>query len=335
MTAPRTVPRGWPWLLPLLAVGAFHCTTGDLDALGAGAAAGDDGDGAAHPVGAADAGDASVHAAADASMSGSDASSMPPPVGDSGTTATNDAGDAAVDAESGTPEDAPPSFLDAGVMDWCSEHLGLGYVFCADFDETPLPAGFTASDGAFLSQTSSSPSSGPNDLLLYVPAQTGSGSFGSKLSRAFDTPASNLVLAFDLDPELLNDTAAGLLFAGLDFLGNADAKYSLRLAWNSGAPRLEESFLGTPSDIPHQNFSLALAAWSHVEVDITLPQIDGGTATPSFSILVNGIVQGTSETLSPPAGFDARPTLLVGAVYGTGPTSGWALRYDNVTLGLH
>ncbi len=127
-----------------------------------------------------------------------------------------------------------------------------------------------------------------------------------------------------------------LLFAGLDFLGNtANAKYSLRLAWNSGAPRLEESFLGTPSDILHQNFTIPLQTWSHVELDLTLPQADGGATTPTFTILVNGIVQGTSETLSPPAGFDQRPTLLIGAVYGTGPTSGWALRYDNVTLGLH
>jgi hypothetical protein len=39
--------------------------------------------------------------------------------------------------------------------------------------------------------------------------------------------------------------------------------------------------------------------------------------------------------LSPPGGFDARPNLLVGAVYGTSPTSGWALRYDNVTFDIH
>ena len=69
-------------------------------------------------------------------------------------------------------------------------------------------------------------------------------------------------------------------------------------------------------------------------MDITLPGADGGGAATE-SILVNGTMQGTMETLSPPAGFDARPNLLLGAVYGTGPTSGWAIRYDNLILDLH
>ncbi len=329
MIAVRSLARYRLIVVPLLAGGVLHCTTGDLDSLGSGVTD-EGGTDAAMSAGDSDASDASVHGGSDATSGGNDAATSP---ADGGTGTNTDGG--AGDAGPSSPDDAPPTFLDAGVMDWCSEHLGLGYTFCADFDETPLPAGFTASDGAFLSQTSSSASSGPNDLLLYVPTQSSSAVFGSKLSRAFDMPTSSVVLAFDIDPEDLNDTAAGLLFAGLDFLGNANAKYSVRLAWNSGAPRLEESFLGTPSDIPHQNFTIPLQTWSHVEVDITLPQTDGGTTTPTFSILVNGIVQGTSETLSPPAGFDQRPTLLVGAVYGTGPTSGWTLRYDNVTLGLH
>jgi hypothetical protein len=134
--------------------------------------------------------------------------------------------------------------------------------------------------------------------------------------------------------------SSGLLFAGLDFLGNANAKYSIRLAYNEGAPRLEESYLGSPSDVYHSNFTITVGAWSRVEVDIAFPiLVDGGTsdagaAAATESIYVNGVLQGTTEMLAPPVGFDQSPNVLLGAVYGTSPSNEWALRYDNVTLDI-
>jgi hypothetical protein len=113
----------------------------------------------------------------------------------------------------------------------------------------------------------------------------------------------------------------------------------VRLAFSNGAPRLEESFLGSPADIYHSNFSLAPNAWSRVQMELTFPPssdaggADAGTAVES--VYVNGVLQGTSEVLTPPQGFDQRPNLLVGGVYGTSPNSAWALRYDNVTLDIH
>jgi hypothetical protein len=327
--------KGWVLALPALAAALVHCSWSGLDSLGSGSPDSGSLAGDASPLFPADGGGAADTGTAPPVDAGSDApadAAMPPPVKDAGP----DAADAA-DAATPPPPSALPIYLDAGVASWCDQHPG--YAFCADFDETALPAGFNASDGPFLIQTSSLPSSGPNDLLLHVPAQTGAGSFGSKLSRSFQTGATSVVLGFDFYPEVLNDTSAGILFAGLDFLGNANAKYSIRLAYNAGAPRLEESYLGSPSDVYHSNFTIATGGWSRIQVEITLPgAVDGGDAdagTATESIYVNGVLQGTSEVLTPPAGFDPRPNLLIGGVYGTSPTDGWALRYDNVTLDLH
>ena len=333
MRARTLIPMGWVLALPVFAGALVHCSWSGLDSLGSGSPDSGSVGGDASPLYPADSGgvvDTGAGPVVDASNEAATDAGQPTPTKDAGA----DAADAA-DSGPPPPPAALPIYLDGGTASWCSQHPG--YAFCADFDETPLPAGFNASDGPFLIQTSSLPSSGPNDLLLHVPAQTGAGSWGSKLSRSFTTSATSVVLGFDFYPEVLNDTSAGLLFAALDFLGNANAKYSLRLAYNAGAPRLEESFLGSPSDIYHSNINIAPGGWSRIQVEITLPgSADGGDAgTATESIYVNGVLQGTSEILSPPAGFDPRPNLLIGGVFGTSPTDGWALRYDNVTLDLH
>jgi hypothetical protein len=323
--------------LPVLGLGLVHCTWSDLDSLGAGSAD------AGTPANDASTAPPVTHdAGMDSTTNPPVVDSGGPPVVDSGAPPVVDSGvdasDAGVDAALGPPAAALPVWLDAGTAGWCDLHPG--YDFCADFDETPLPAGFSASDGAFLAQTSSNPSSGPNDLLLYVPPQQGTGSWGSKLSRQFGA-VSSVVFAFDFYPEVLNATSSGLLFAGLDFLGNSNAKYSIRLAYNEGAPRLEESYLGSPSDVYHSNFTVPVGAWSRIQVEISFPLLnaDGGIAADAGagateSIYVNGVLQGTPEMLAPPVGFDQSPNMLLGGVFGTSPCTEWALRYDNVTLDI-
>jgi hypothetical protein len=321
---------------PVFGAGLIHCTFDGLNALGAGSPeAGiseDSGGESKTPV-------ADSAPPTDVTQSPPGLDSSTPPAADSAPPPVTDAaGDAGADSAVPPPLAALPIFLDASTSGgWCSQHLG--YAFCADFDETPLPAGFSASDGAFIAQTSSVASSAPNDLLLWVPPQSGTGTWGSKLSRQFDTAATSIILAFDINPETLNTTSNGMLFAGLDFLGNANAKYSLRLAYNSGAPRLEESYLGTPADVYHSNFTIPLGSWSRIQVEITFPPAtDGGggadAGSASETIYVNSVLQGTSEVLAPPAGFDQRPNFLIGAVYGTSPSNTWVIRYDNVTLDI-
>lgn len=341
-------------LAPLFGVGLLHCTFGDLNALGAGP-----GDSSLPQDSVTPSPDAAPDAASsDESYDDSsspDASGSPEASGllddgaTSGVDVSADVADAAdldgpgsddADATgdsagtgSSVPPMAPPYWPDAGTQTWCGmQQAFVMHTFCADFDQASLPAGFSASDGQFLYETSSDAKSSPNDLLLYVPAQAAAGTFGSKLSRSFPTYSSTISLSFDIKPELLNSTSSGLLFVALDFLGNAAAKYSVRLAYNQGLPRLEESFLGSPADIYHANFTLPAQTWSRVEVDITFAG-DSGTSTET--ILVNGVPAVAAEMLQPPQGFDSRPNFLLGAVYGTSPTGGWAIRYDDVTLDIH
>jgi hypothetical protein len=339
-------------LAPLFGVGLLHCTFGDLNALGAGLT-----DSSAPQKSVTPGADASPDAASDES---DDDSSSPDASGSLEATSSlddapgvdlsadaadagdldgpaSDVADAIGDSAmpgSTVPAMAPPYWPDAGTQTWCGmQEAFVMHTFCADFDQTSLPAGFSGSDGQFLSETSSDAKSSPNDLLLYVPAQAAvtAGSFGSKLSQPFPTYSSTISLSFDVKPEVLDPTS-GLLFAALDFLGNGAAKYSVRLAFNMGVPRLEESFLGNPPDKFHSNFALPAQVWSRVEVDITFAG-DAGASTESIS--VNGVPAVPTETLHPPQGFDSRPNLLVGAVYGTTPNGVWVIRYDDVTLDIH
>jgi hypothetical protein len=322
-------------LVPLSVLSLTRCTTGGLDALGGGASDGGHDAGAALPEIRDGGPDASSGDARNGFTDGNvpDATDGAPST--DGTDGGEDVGDGGTSL---APASAPPIYLDAGTSSWCDTHPI--YSFCDDFDKKPLPSQFSASDGPYLFQTSSSPSSAPNDLLLYVPAQTGVSTWGSKLSEPFTTPASSAVLEFDINPGSINAGSSGLLFAAMDFTFNANAKYSLRLAYNAGSPRLEESYLAGGNDIYHANFSLAAETWSRIQVAIAFSAsgdagVDAGRPlSGTETISVNG-AQVQTQTLSPPASFDQRPTLLLGAVYGTNPTTGWVLRFDNVTFDIH
>ena len=303
-----------------LGVGALtHCSlVNDLDALGAGS--GDGGSGAdVRAIGNTDSGTgATLDAATPADDAGEDADAAKP---------TADAGPDTADT---APPNAPPTFVDAGATTFCSAHTSS--TFCADFDEAPLPAGFTSTEGAFISLTSTNPSSRPNDFLLNVPPQNGVGVLASKVTRSFPRSATGADVAFDLDPEKLNTSASGLLIAALEFTSNPAAKYSVRLAFNQGAIRVEESYLApSPADIFHSVFSLAPGQWSRIRLELRFGA-DGGPST--LGVYVNDVLQGSKDALTPPLGMDGRPTLLLGAVYGSLPHDGWTLRYDNVLLDL-
>jgi hypothetical protein len=302
-----------------------HCSwVNDLDTLGAGPTD------ASSPV-EARAPDGSGSVGLDApllpSPDGNDVADAAVP--DATTDAKADAADAADGADAGVL-DEPPIFAEAGADTWCTARATS--TFCADFDRSPLPSGFASSEGAFLLLTSTLPSSPSNALALIIPPQAGPGTFSSKLARSFTQPAASVTLAFDFFPEKINTTASGVLFTALDYLGNPQAKYSIRLAYNQGTSRVEESYLGFPTDIFHSTFHLPIGKWSHVRIEMVFG-VDGGPST--LSVFVDDALQGSVESLSPPSAFDPRPSLLVGAVYGTLPHTGWALRYDNVLMDIH
>ena len=306
------------------AVFATHCSfTNDLDSFGVGSPDAGQSNDAHNQI--SDSGTPDTSSAED-SAPGDDAGQADTAVAD--TSPPDDVDADAGPADTG-PVNDPPLYAEAGATKWCDAHATSA--FCADFDEAPLPSGFTSSEGSFLSLTSTLSSSKSNDLLLLIPAQSGSGTISSKLSRSFTQSASSVILAFDFYPENVNTTPSGILFAAIDFLGNAAAKFSVRLAYNQGATRIEESFLGFPTDIFHSSFNLPIGAWSRVRLELTFGP-DGGAST--MATYVNEVLQGTKDALSPQPGTDTRPSLLIGAVYGTLPINGWAFRYDNITLDI-
>ena len=214
-------------------------------------------------------------AAQDSAMeasSTSESSSVAPNDGSSPSDATsppNEAGEAG-------PINEPPVFLDGGTS-WCGSHTGLA--FCADLDDAPLPSGFSSVDGTFVTLTSTLPSSAPNALLLLVPPNSGSGFFASKLSKAFSAPVSTVALEFDFRAEVLNHDGERFALRG-DRLREQSHREVFGASSHSTRvfrALLEESYLGSPPDIYHTNFSMPLGTWMRVRLAVTFGPPDGGT----------------------------------------------------------
>jgi hypothetical protein len=228
--------------------------------------------------------------------------------------------DAGVDA--GSPHD-PPVF---GATDtWCTKQLGLS--FCDDFDTTTLKT--WTPQGNLSWQTTYGPRSAPNNFVVAAPANSGTVNFTSKITKELD-PSTNMEVAFDFLPEQVSPTAFFMLGA-VEYLGNADAKYSMRLVYFEGSVRLEESDVndfGGPTDRLHALFTVPEKQWSRVKLSINL---NGGS--PSIAITLDGTSVGGTIVPTPTAGYDTtKPVLLLGAVNAGSPHTGWVLHYDNVTV---
>lgn len=245
---------------------------------------------------------------------------------------TGDAGggaeefDAASDTDVPDPN-VPPVFVDGGTF--CTQPGGPTG-FCEDFDTADLSERWLR-EGVFGKLTSYAPRSAPNVFVVDAPPSTSGGTFVSKITRAFDTSSTSVVVGFDLKPERINVGSSFFILAAIEWT-KSDAKYSLRMVYSNGQVRIEESNLIPPpnnKDSYHPFFNIPLGVWSRVTLDVVL---SGGS--PGAQLLLDGIAVGTREGLTPTANIDPRPTLILGAVYAGSPHTGWTLRYDDVTLTL-
>jgi hypothetical protein len=256
-----------------------------------------------------DGGDASPdadRAPADGGVSNVDASDGPAP-----------------EVDAGDPN-TPPVFVDGG--SFCGAQDGA--TFCEDFDTADLPVHWIH-EGVFARLTSYTPKSSPNGLLLDAPETATGGTFVSKISRTFDAPSTNLVVAFDFQPERVNLGSSFLIVGALEYTMN-DSKYSIRLVYSNGSVRLEESNLVPPpnnKDAYHPFFAIPTGKWTRVKLDIV-----ASGATPGVVVSLDGVAVGPREVLTPTVGLDPTPTLILGAVFGGNPHTGWTLRYDDVTV---
>lgn len=218
----------------------------------------------------------------------------------------------------------PPRFVDGG--SFCSGQTTTS--FCEDFDVEDLPKKWLR-EGPYAKLTTHASKSAPNTFLVNVPATQAGGTFVSKVTHAFDTPATSMVVTFDFLPERIYVGASFFILAALEWT-RAEQKYSLRLVYINGEVRLEESNLLPPPDAKdqyHPLFGVALGKWSKISLDVV-----ASGATPGAQLSLDGVPVGTRETITPTVGIDARPTLILGAVFAGNPHTGWTLRYDDVTV---
>lgn len=235
------------------------------------------------------------------------------------TTTNGDAGDGAI-----ADPNTPPYFVDGG--SFCSTQTTTS--FCDDFDTAELSKNWLR-EGAYAKLTSHEAKSAPNDFLLNAPSTTAGGTFVSKITHDFANNASSMIVTFDFFPEKVYVGTSFLILGAVEW-NRGDQKYSLRLVYSSGQIRLEESNLVPPpnnKDEYHPFFDLPTGKWSRISLDL----VANGTS-PGVQLSVDGVPLGTREALVPTAGMDARPTVLLGAVFAGQPHTGWALRYDNVTV---
>ncbi len=247
-----------------------------------------------------------------------------PPRRDGGSNGLGGDGGDEAEGDSDAPDpNGPPVFVDGG--SFCSENGGTA--FCDDFDTADLSKQWLR-EGVFGKLTSYSPKSAPNVFLIDAPPTTAAGTFVSKITRSFETSATNVVVGFDFKPERTNEGSSFLILAALEW-ARADSKYSLRLVYSNGNVRLEESNLVPPpnnKDAYHPFFNLPLNQWSRVTLDVV-----ASGSSPGVQIALDGVAVGVREPIAPTPGLDPRPTLLLGAVFAGTPHTGWRLRYDNVT----
>jgi hypothetical protein len=209
--------------------------------------------------GSGGAADSTSGSRADSGAAGRDASATfepdatspsPPDGGPDDSAPTADGGDdAPAVSDAPTLEDATGASDAAPAVDapatWCT---GDTAAFCADFDTTPLPSGFSTWDGTLLSLATDVPSSPPNALLLSVPPSSGTVTFASKLTSGIGAVVAGITVTFDLRPDQVS--MSPLLIKALDFVGNPSQMYSVRLVYNQGMTRVEESFFGTAGGAP-------------------------------------------------------------------------------------
>jgi len=250
---------------------------------------------------------------------------------DSGNTQQLDTGTALVDSSDAGVIDVvdadpnvPPVFVDGGSFCGAQESA----TFCEDFDTADLPVQWIR-EGLFAKLTSYAPKSAPNVFLLDAPASPVGGTFVSKITRVFDQPSTNMVVAFDFKPEIVNTSSSFLIVGAIEYTKN-EFKYSLRLVYSNGSVRLEESNLVPPpnnKDAYHPFFTIPTDKWTRIKLDIV-----ASGATPGVTMYLDGTQVGVRETIVPTVGLDPIPTLILGAVFGGNPHTGWRLRYDDLTV---
>jgi hypothetical protein len=298
-------------------------------------AGGDGGNEAAH--GSGDDGSPSIGADADTDGSPLDSSAS------NDATPADDAGTQLLDT--GSPADSSMSG-DAHGADAPEEPAPVGYcagltptpLFCDDFDEGALAAPWDqvigTSGHATLDTTFAV--SPPDAMLTTVNAGATAASVdvaGYKSFSAKQAVAGTYALAFDIRVDKADTSSGSDAVLAAIALWNGSAVWSLELevSYASATGDLTASLTeNSASDYAQHAASehLSMGGWMRVSIAITLPAGSGGTAPATMTF--NGIQVAAATvhvTTSNPV-----PEIVVGPTFATPGSSGWVVRYDNVTF---
>ena len=238
--------------------------------------------------------------------------------------------DASADVVDSGAAEAEASAPDAGPF--CAS-LSPKPIFCADFDEGSVTAGWddTHLDQGTVTLSTTTSVSSPAAALAQTPA-TQTGYPVAALEKKFPQPTGDVVVAFDLDLETIDPNAPYTKLLALSFDGNNPPfVFYLQIP----DPSHVDVALAVPQadgGESYDDFGVAglpqLGKWTHVEIDLFKSTTDATMASGQVLFDGSAVIPkfdfGSSAALG-------NVTLAVGVVGANSPTNAWSVHVDDVT----
>ena len=272
---------------------------------------------------------------------GDSTSSVPSDSGAPGADGSDAGGgaDAATDASQDAGSDAPH---EAAASPYCAS-LFPAPLFCDDFDEGALASPWdqvTKTSGAATLDTTYSVS--PADsMLASVNASANANNIDVAAYKSFSAKqgvAGLYTMAFDVrvDAADMSANSSDATLGGIQ-LWNGSAWWDLALeiynpsAAGAFAVSLTENDSASSNTTHTTATTFLLHTWTRVSITLVLPPGSGGAAPATMSFNGTPVVSATVH-VTPASVNPGVPEVVLGVQYATPASSGWAVRYDNVTF---
>jgi len=236
----------------------------------------------------------------------------------------------------------PESGVDAAPPPYCST-VSPTLLYCNDFDQGALDPAWdqvtavggmaTVAGGEWVSPSSSwqvAVNANANENTVDIAG------YKSFLAKQGASGTCNLQLQLRVDTADTSSAADGIV-ASIQLWNGTDAwDLELELSYDSASTfavaLTEESDYATH---PVAGATITKGAWVSVGMTLILPAGAGGATTATLSLDGTKVLTTTVHVLSGGAALPSPiPEILVGATYATPATSGWSVRYDNVTFDM-
>lgn len=247
--------------------------------------------------------------------------------GGGGVSGSGGSSDANVPDQSGGSAGSSPD-ADAGPEPFCA-NLVPAPTLCSDFDAQELPAGWSGLSlwgGCNAVVDSAVSTSTPRSVSFSSPTLADGEQCAAVLQTTLATPASSLVIEFDIYPEAF-DASYWVALATVE-MSSAAGDDILSLRMRAGQADVQETATLDDGGHAYEGHTLAevppVGQWSHVRWEITF----GGTSAFS-NVNVNGKSSGGSINAND---FLGSPEVRVGIASILGAEAAQVIRYDNLVV---